>query len=413
MQLSIIIVNYNVKHFLEQCLYSVTKASKNTDTEIFVVDNNSSDGSEAFFAGKFSPVRFIWNKENVGFAKANNQALQLCTGKYILFLNPDTIVPEDCFSKCIAQLESDTTIGALGIQMIDGSGNFLKESKRGFPSPFAALCKLSGLATIFPRSKTFAKYYLGDFDKNHNHEVDVVSGAFMLIPKNIINSVGSFDETFFMYGEDVDLSYRIQKAGFKNYYFAESTIIHFKGESTRKLSVQYLRHFYGAMHLFVKKHYAFTTSSLLYILLQLIIWPLAIASMLINFFMIIIDLFTDHKYDNEKKKRLIVANGHAYTEIIDLLIKANVKLSITARVEPGRPDKHTALGTLENLSALIKKNSITEIIFCEEAIPFKDSMALITQYASLKIGYMFHAAGSSSIVGSNNKNSKGIFIAAK
>jgi GT2 family glycosyltransferase len=202
-----------VQYFLEQCLYSVTRACTNIDAEIFVIDNNSSDNSKTFFSDKFPSVKFVWNTENIGFAKANNQAVQLCTGKYILFLNPDTILPEDCFTKCIGYAESTTNIGAMGIKMIDGSGNFLKESKRGFPSPFASLCKLSGLATIFPHSKVFAKYYLGDLGKNSDHEIDVVSGAFMMVPKKVMDVVGVFDETFFMYGEDIDLSYRIQKAG--------------------------------------------------------------------------------------------------------------------------------------------------------------------------------------------------------
>lgn len=413
MKLSIIIVNYNVKYFLEQCLSSVTKACANIDAEIFVVDNNSTDDSKLFFAHKFSQVRFIWNTENIGFAKANNQALQQCTGEYILFLNPDTILPEDCFTKCIDHLESLATAGALGIKMIDGSGNFLKESKRGFPSPFASFCKLSGLANIFPASPVFAKYYVGNLNKNNNHEVEVLSGAFMLIPKKVIDVTGSFDETFFMYGEDIDLSYRIKKAGFKNYYFSESTIIHFKGESTNKLSATYLRNFYGAMHLFVKKHYDFTKSSLVYLLIQLIIWPLALGSLIIKTFTYLPDSFANKKYDNEKKKRLIVSNELTYNKIINLLKKAGIKLSITARVKPMPSDSGTALGSFTNLLGLAKKHSITEIIFCEEDLSFKEIITATERCAALKTDYMFHAAGSSSIVGSNNKNSSGIFIVPK
>jgi GT2 family glycosyltransferase len=228
----------------------VLKAAKNIETEIFVVDNNSSDGSKEYFKDKFNSVFFVWNNENIGFAKANNIAIKKATGKYILILNPDTIVGEDCFEKCVFFLQSHNDAGALGIKMLDGSGNFLKESKRSFPSPLTSLFKLFGLAGLFPHSKIFSKYHLGHLDKNKNNEADVLAGAFMMIPKEIIDLVGNFDEDFFMYGEDIDLSYRIQKAGYKNYYFAESCIIHFKGESTRKGSLNYVKLFYKAMIFF-------------------------------------------------------------------------------------------------------------------------------------------------------------------
>ena len=231
------------------------KAVENIETEIFVVDNNSSDGSKDFFKDRFSRVKFIWNKENIGFSKANNIALQHITGKYILFLNPDTLLPEDCLEKSIAYLDSHAEAGALGIKMLDGSGNFLKESKRSFPSPITSFYKLSGLAKLFPHSKVFARYYLGNIDEEKNHEVEVLAGAFMLIPKKIIDSVGSFDEDFFMYGEDIDLSYRIREAGYKNLYFADSIIIHFKGESTKRGGLNYVRLFYKAMSIFTHKHY--------------------------------------------------------------------------------------------------------------------------------------------------------------
>lgn len=268
MQLSVIIVNYNVKYFLEQCLYSVQKACSGIKAEIIVVDNNSTDGSRSYLEPEFPTVNFIWNRTNVGFAKANNQALSLAKGEYILFLNPDTLIPEDCFEKCINLLNSNIIIGALGIKMIDGAGNFLKESKRAFPSPLTSLFKLSGFARLFPRSKIFAKYHLGNLCENENHEVDVLAGAFMMIPQKVLIEIGNFDERFFMYGEDVDLSYRIQKAGYKNYYFAESTIIHFKGESTKRGSLNYVHLFYKAMNLFVKKHYSGSRAGIFIFLIQ-------------------------------------------------------------------------------------------------------------------------------------------------
>ncbi len=268
MQLSIIIVNYNVKYFLEQCLHSVLKACNKVKSEILVVDNNSSDGSRDFLEARFPEVSFTWNSNNIGFAKANNQALSVAKGEYILFLNPDTLVPEDCFEKCIQFFQSNESTGALGIRMIDGSGKFLKESKRAFPSPMTSLYKLSGLAGLFPKSKTFAKYHLGNLTEKENHKVDVLAGAFMMIPAKVLAEIGNFDERFFMYGEDVDLSFRIQKTGYDNYYFAESTIIHFKGESTKRGSLNYVRLFYRAMSLFVKKQYSGRKAGIYIFLMQ-------------------------------------------------------------------------------------------------------------------------------------------------
>jgi O-antigen biosynthesis protein len=249
MQLSVIIVNYNVKYFLEQCLHSVIKACAGMQAQIIVADNNSTDGSRAYLEEKFTGVQFIWNSDNIGFARANNQALEKAKGEFVLFLNPDTLLAEDSIEKCMQFFKTNKAAGALGIRMVDGSGNFLKESKRAFPSPLTSLFKLSGLARLFPRSKTFARYHLGHLPEHENHEVDVLAGAFMMIPKKILDEIGNFDERFFMYGEDVDLSYRIQEAGYKNYYFAESSIIHFKGESTKRGSLNYVRLFYKAMNL--------------------------------------------------------------------------------------------------------------------------------------------------------------------
>jgi GT2 family glycosyltransferase len=240
--------------------------------EIIVVDNNSADNSIAYLQPLFPPVNFIANKENLGFAKACNQGLKLAKGKYILFLNPDTIVPEDCFSQCISFLEKTPQAGALGIRMLDGRGNFLKESRRSFPSPLTSLYKLFGLSRFFPRSRIFSRYHLGHLSAKENHEADVLAGAFMMIKREVLDKTGGFDEVFFMYGEDVDLSYRIQEAGYKNYYFAGSSIIHFKGESTRKGSMNYVRMFYKAMSIFVRKHYGSGRAGLFNLLIHLAIW---------------------------------------------------------------------------------------------------------------------------------------------
>ena len=283
MKLSIIIVNYNVKYFLEQCLLSVQKAVIGLDAEVFVVDNASADGSRSYLEPKFSNIRFIWNNENIGFGKACNQALKLASGEYILFLNPDTIVAEDCFDACISFLEKTKSAGALGIRMLDGSGKFLPESKRSFPSPFTSLYKLSGLSALFPKSKTFGRYHLGYLDEHQNHEIDVLAGAFMMIKKEVINQVGGFDENFFMYGEDVDLSYRIQQANYKNYYFSERSILHFKGESTKKGTVNYVRMFYMAMSRFVQKHYSSSKAGFFAALINAAIWMRALLSIVKRF----------------------------------------------------------------------------------------------------------------------------------
>jgi GT2 family glycosyltransferase len=283
MQLSVIIVNYNVKHFLEQCLYSVREAITGLEAEVIVIDNHSTDNSLAYLQPKFPGVRFIANTENSGFGKACNQGLALSGGKFILFLNPDTIVPEDCFRKCISFFDTHPDAGAIGIKMLDGSGKFLKESKRAFPSPFTSLYKLFGLSKMFPHSRVFSKYHLGHLDEHKNNEVDVLAGAFMMVRKDVLDKVGSFDEIFFMYGEDVDLSYRIQKAGYKNYYFAESQIIHFKGESTRKGTMNYVRMFYNAMSIFVRKHYGGSRAGLFNFLIHIAIWFRAGLSALTGF----------------------------------------------------------------------------------------------------------------------------------
>ena len=255
-QLSIVIVNYNVKHFLEQVLYSVEAASQQLDVETWVVDNNSVDGSMEMVHAKFSWVKTIINKENVGFSRANNQAIRLSNSKYVLLLNPDTVLQEDTLSKCLDYMDTHAQVGGLGVRMIDGKGCFLPESKRGLPTPKAAFYKMSGLAALFPKSKEFGRYHMKYASEFQIHEVDVLAGAFMMLRSATLSEIGLLDEQFFMYGEDIDLSYRITLAGYKNVYFSDTTIIHYKGESTKKKSVNYVKVFYNAMVLFARKHYS-------------------------------------------------------------------------------------------------------------------------------------------------------------
>ena len=254
-ELSVIIVNYNVRHFLEQCLCSVQKAIRNINTEIIVVDNNSIDNSIGYLKSQFPGIRFLVNDTNLGFAKACNQGLQLSLGKYILFLNPDTIVPEKSLEDCISFFESHPDAGGVGVRMIDIQNKFLKESKRGLPTPAASFYKLFGLSAIFPKAKTFSKYYEGHLPENENNPVEVLSGACMMIRREVFEKINGFDERFFMYGEDIDLSIRIIQAGYKNYYLGTITVTHLKGGSTT-YNFKYVQDFYGAMNLFVKKHYS-------------------------------------------------------------------------------------------------------------------------------------------------------------
>jgi len=254
MEVSVIIVNYRVRYFLELCLRSLLNALSDVESEIIVVDNHSADGSLEELTPLFPTVTFLGNDENIGFARANNQALRQASGNYVLFLNPDTVVPEDFARHCLSFLGQTPGIGGLGVRMVDGSGRFLKESRRGFPSPWVAFCRLAGLSALFPKSRLFSTYYMGYLPADATHPAPVLSGACLWVSRAIVNRVGGFDEQFFMYAEDIDLSYRLGQAGYLNYYLADTTIVHFKGESTRK-DMRYIRQFYKAMSQFRRKHF--------------------------------------------------------------------------------------------------------------------------------------------------------------
>ena len=347
-----------------------------------MVDNNSTDGSKDFFSNRFPQVKFIWKNTNDGFAKANNEAVKLASGEKVLFLNPDTILPEDCFEKCLQFYKQQNNIGALGIRMIDGSGNFLPESKRGFPSFFTSFCKMTGITALFPHSKIFARYYLGHLPEDKTNEVDVLSGAFMMVDKKVLDLIGSFDEDYFMYAEDIDLSYRIQKTGYKNYYFANSTIIHFKGESTQKETLQYFRLFYGAMLLFVKKHYGKAVQIFFSLLISVAI---AAKSILAG----IKKLFKKPNEAPEKKyaynKTLVVSDADHFQNI-----------------QPGLQQYFSQLERVGDLNNIAP--TTTTLILCEPTISFKDAIMLMQQQ---QLEFFIHAAGTKSIVGSSDKKSRG------
>lgn len=252
---SIVIVNYRVKYFLEQTVRSAKEALEGLTGEIIVVDNNSGDDSIEHLRKRFPDVIVIENKDNAGFGRANNQGFDIARGKFTLILNPDTIIGSHTLRDCIAFYNAHSAdCGGIGVQMHDGYGRFLPESKRSFPTPWVSFCKIFGLSSLFPYSPLFAKYHLRYLPADRAHNIDILSGAFIFIPTQILRQVKGFDEDFFMYGEDIDLSFRIVKAGYRNYYIP-SPIIHYKGESTQKNSYRYVRVFYEAMSIFFKKHY--------------------------------------------------------------------------------------------------------------------------------------------------------------
>ncbi|HMM12773.1 MAG TPA: glycosyltransferase [Bacteroidales bacterium] len=284
MKISVVIVNYNVEYFLEQCLLSVRRAMQGIEGEVFVVDNNSVDGSLRMLRSKFPEVKLIANSENVGFSRANNQAIRLSKGEYVLLLNPDTVVEDDTFAKVIAFMDEHPEAGGLGLKMLDGQGKFLPESKRGLPTPMAAFYKIFGLSALFPRSRRFGRYHLSYLDPDQVHEVEILAGAFMLLRRSVLDITGLLDETFFMYGEDIDLSYRIIKAGYKNYYYPLTRIIHYKGESTKKSSVNYVFVFYNAMIIFARKHFSQQRARSFITLIHLAIYFRAFIALLSRFF---------------------------------------------------------------------------------------------------------------------------------
>ncbi len=401
LQLSIIIVNFNVKYFLELCLHSLVRATASIGCEIFVIDNNSTDGSKSFLQNKFPQVIFKWRNDNIGFGKASNSVLVEAKGKHILFLNPDTVLPEDCLVKSLRFFEQHPDCGALGVRMIDGAGNFLKESKRGLPSPEGSLYKMAGLAKLFSSSKSFAQYYAGHLPEKQNNPVEVLAGAFMMLSKKAILETGGFDEDFFMYGEDIDLSQRIRKAGMTNYYFAETTIIHFKGESTQKQSDHYIEHFYGAMELFIKKHYSENKK-----LLRSMTAAIKASK-----------TFAKLKRPNRKQQApvtsmetAIVASQHHFNECVDLVKHARPPVMLVGRIAANALDRAPSIGHMGQFPGLIPEKKIAQVIFSESTISFKEIIAAVEQCRN-KATFLFHAGGSESIVGSNDKNSRGIFIA--
>jgi len=381
----------------------VEKACGNIAAEIFVVDNASTDGSRAFFEGRFPDIKFLWQQQNTGFAKANNSMLPRAKGEYVLFLNPDTIVAEDTLRICLAFARKQTKFGALGISMIDGSGNYLPESKRMFPNASASFYKMSGISKLFPGSSYFSKYYAAHVHQDHSGEVDVLAGAFMMVSKKVLDITNGFDEDFFMYGEDIDLSYRITRAGFKNYYCGETSIIHFKGESIQKESKSYLRNFYNAMFLFVSKH---SNGKQVHVKAGILA-----AYALARFKQSLLPV----KSGNKKSARnalAIVGSDDVFNEMLQLLKLSIVPFLIKGRVSHDETDANQSLGSLKELKNILTKNQITHLVFAEGDLSFKKIIGLIRQNKN-EATFLIHAHNSKSIVGSSDKNTSGFYIAAR
>lgn len=375
MQLSVIILNYNVRYFLEQCILSVQKALENIDGEIIVVDNNSSDDSCAMIKSLFPQVLLIENKENVGFPKGNNIGVAAAKGEYICILNPDTVVAEDTFLKIFnSKLHiSNNKLGIIGCKLIDGTGKFLPESKRGVPTPWVAFTKIFGLYKLFPNSRWFNKYYAQHLNENISGNVDILVGAFMILKRDLYHQVGGFDEDCFMYSDDIDLSYMVLKLRKENYFFHETSIIHYKGESTIRDGL-YMKRFRDAMQFFYKKH--FNKAVVFDMMMQF-------GSFLFSFF----------KKNQQKAKKMSIDEYVFFS-------KSTMTLNLKGKVTYFSDFDKFKNNSLQNI----------QIIFDTESFHFKDIIEFMELHKSKNISYKNYLRSSNYIIGSNNANDRGEII---
>ena len=375
MQLSVIILNYNVRYFLELCVLSVQSAIQNIDAEIIVVDNNSQDDSCTMMKQRFPNVKLIENKENSGFPKGNNFGVAAAKGEYICILNPDTVVAEDTFTKVLAFAKKQKELGIIGVKLIDGTGNFLPESKRGIPTPFVAFTKITSLYKIFP--KTLGKYYAQHFTENETGKVDILVGAFMLMKRELYNEIGGFDENCFMYSDDIDLSYMALKEGKSNYYFHETTVIHYKGESTVK-DVTYMKRSREAMNFFYKKH--FRASFLFSVFMK----------MGIVFFSIVKMFQGKPKQKLSPEKYILVSE--------DTVLREKLENKLQTVVERQRITKTFA------------ENANTEIIFDQNQLDFKTIIQAFETNKNRNFTFKIIPQSSDFVIGSNSSFDRGEVI---
>ncbi|ANW96207.1 hypothetical protein AXE80_07920 [Wenyingzhuangia fucanilytica] len=374
MKVSVVIVNYNVRYFLELCLYSVKKALKNIDGEIIVVDNVSKDTSCQMVKDLFPEVILIENKENVGFSKANNQGVAIAKGEYVLILNPDTVVGETLFDQILPFADEQENLGALGVRLIDGTGNFLPESKRGLPRPKTSFERMIGINK--------SGYYSTYLTKDGIGKIEVLVGAFMLMKKDRYIEVGGFDEDYFMYGEDIDLSYKLTQSGYTNYYYGKSVVIHYKGESTRK-DVKYLRHFYGAMKIFYEKHFKLTTLDFL----------LMRCGIKIVFLI---------KYFKLSNTSIVVNDTDRILFVGDRDITANFQLKKKVIQVPTQE--------LIKLEEYIREYEIEEIWFEEGALTYKEIINQIGTHRFSKVLFKILPENTDFLIGSNTTDGRGEVI---
>ena len=384
MVLSVIIVNYNVRYFLELCLQSVQDALVGIDSEIIVVDNNSDDDSCIMLAEKFPEVKVIANKENYGFAKANNQAVSNARGQYVLILNPDTVVTKGTFKYILNFAKSRNNFGALGVKLIGGDGQFLPESKRGIPTPLVSLYKLSGFS-----SRKTGKYYANHLKEDEIGVVDILVGAFMFMSRKIYNEVGGFDESYFMYGEDIDLSYKILKKGYQNYYYPDCEIIHYKGECTIR-DAKRLGYFHESMRIFYKRYFKLNKIYDFVMNLGINFWYLLKAM------------------EKGKKEKLdVLPNSLVYCgknikiyEKLESLCGSKTKLFWFSNVED--------VNLLKDFSHL---NNIKEIVFDNNSLSYSDIISNISTLKNEGFTFKIHPKNTNYIIGSNHSKSRGsVFV---
>ncbi|AXB58859.1 glycosyltransferase family 2 protein [Flavobacterium fluviale] len=381
MQLSIIILNYNVRYFLEQCVLSVQEATVGIDAEIIVVDNNSSDESVLMTQEKFPEVTLIQNKENFGFPKGNNIGFRQAKGKYICILNPDTVVAEDTFTKILAFAERQPNLGIVGCKLIDGTGNFLPESKRGIPTPWVAFTKIFGLYKIFPKTKLFNQYYAQDLSENQTGKVDILVGAFMFLESKLYQDLNGFDENCFMYADDIDLSYRALQKGKSNFYFHETTVLHYKGESTIK-DEKYMKRFQEAMNFFYEKH--FKKSWFFSFFIQIGIW-----------FFSFVKMFQGKVKENPLPESYILCSENA-----------NLSEKLASILENKVSFLDLKKEKMVN-SCLILKGKKTEIILDNQYVSFKKCINLIETLKDKNITFKIFPKRTAFIIGSNSRNGRG------
>ena len=372
MQLSVIILNYNVRYFLEQCVLSVQKALEGIDGEIIVIDNASSDDSCEMMKAKFPHIKLIENQDNLGFPKGNNIGVAQAKGEYICILNPDTVVAEDTFFKILnSQLPTrNSQLGIIGCKLIDGAGNFLPESKRGVPTPWVAFTKIFGLYKI---SNYFGKYYAQHLSENESGKVDILVGAFMVMKRKLYLEVGGFDENCFMYSDDIDLSYLVLKAGKSNYYFHETSVIHYKGESTVRDGT-YMKRFREAMQFFYKKH--FKKSRFFDVMMQ------------VGSF-----VFSLLKKNQQKNEVRIIDEYIVFS-------RENLELNLSK--------KATYLSDFNQFENQSQKN--LEIIFDTTTFSFAEIITFMQLNKSKNLSFKNYISSSNYLIGSNNSNDRGQII---